>query len=780
MATSTGSSGLERRDSPAQTFGFRESPLATAINRSFATPGRPSTTTGGNSTSQGVVGPTVGGMAASMPKFIEEFLAKDLKQNQDKALWEGLVAARGGKSVEEIEKEQPWYSKIFGPSHFVMGAQYYTAQRNLAEWELETLKSMNELRKVDPSQVGQVLNESAQQFMTGSPATNAMIQATMIQKAGPLVDMHLKQRYEYLQRQAMQAQYDSFDRNSQVFEEYAKQYSRLSDTERADPKSSLGYAEARKNLVEQMAMPPGQDPKASEQQLESMILGAAQQGRFHTVNMIRDTGLLSLLPADKQKSIEDAVERYEQRHLRKHAALELAPDLIAWAANSATGQVSALESLTEAQRINKMAEGQTGISYPVITVPEIMSQSTSAATQYLRATERAADKLYEKQQKAADAEAKAAAEAETMTMLVSMVAQGKGGEASVLPGITTDKVDQALRAAYFAEGANDATKNQILIANAHDGFISPSIRDSLQNRVRMARGETYTESFGKSYEVWKQLNDTPGGGGGAAAAYFEDEHIRMLAFDSALKAGISREEAFKRTFGDEFLFGSERLDADDRKAAYEEIDDVVSDLDDFWWWGTDVGASGKGVIRNALVNNYVRIRKNSPELGPEVAAQQALTVAKANGLEIHGQWAWQNISNTQPMYRLAGVAEPDFGSLLEVTLIEKAKKAGAPTTFTGRIGEDLNYSIIRLPDENGQGIMSVHLYDDDGTSYPLYISSQELKDRRDSEAFKQRQKIKQTKRALPGEKPVVTFQDVHERRLRRIEAGADPATSGLW
>lgn len=740
--------GAERRESPGQ-FGFRESPLSQAVQTAFAAPQAGPQSHGGRITSQGVVTPGTGGLAPAIPKFLEERFSKDIAQNQQQAFWNGLTEARQGVAVEEIEKQQPWYSKIFGPSFFVQGAQYYTAQEHLANWELSTMQNMEDLKKLPNEAVGPLLNKSAQEFMTGSPATNAMIQQSMIAKAGPLVDMHAKARYEYLQKQAVTAQYGAFRAQANVFETQAREYSRLSASDKGDTNMQLGLQEASRNLVGLLQMPAGQTAASSEKALQSMVLTAAQDGNFHTINLIRQTGILTTLPPEKQKLLDDQIERYEQRGLRKTAAMDFLPQLVAWSAKSTTGQISALESASEALRLNQAVTAQTGIQTPLLDMGDISGKATSSASATLRAWERNSDRLYAAGLKASTQAEKEAAEAANTTLLVTMLASGQGGVAVGLPNMPRDKVDSAFDSVL---GALPPEKRaDFIVANANDNYVSKPFSSKLKNLVDMAGGDTWTEGFESSYQQWKAIYDAPNGGHGAAALYYGDEHSRMQGYDQALQAGSSRDLAYKRYFGADFTWGTANLSPGERKAAQKEIDGAISNLGPSWWNLTSSDAtpsdSAKRVVNSALINNFTRIRQNSPGLSAEQVVTQSLSQAKANGLNIYGQWAWQEQPGAKRLNQIAGIADLDMPPVLDEVIRKKAAEVGAPSSWLSTaIGKGTDYTIIRYPDEDGVGVMRVQLYKEDGSGYTVRVTTDDLKAERDSDAVRMRSR-NATKRA---------------------------------
>ncbi len=55
-----------------------------------------------------------------------------------------------GQSLQQIESDQPWFTKIFGPSTTVRGAQAMSATTALTQAETQTLEDMQDLKQQSP------------------------------------------------------------------------------------------------------------------------------------------------------------------------------------------------------------------------------------------------------------------------------------------------------------------------------------------------------------------------------------------------------------------------------------------------------------------------------------------------------------------------------------------------------------------------------------------------------------------------------------------------------
>ncbi|OZI20053.1 hypothetical protein CAL26_21095 [Bordetella genomosp. 9] len=125
-----------------------------------------------------------------------------VQQKQQEQYFEGMSEVAQGKSLLEIQKEQPWYAKIFGPGATVRGAQAMTMMSAMDDAQSTFLQNMPELRKQSPDVVRKYLVDQAKQIgSTGDPATDAMVQAKLAEQFGPMLDLHMKQHVAYVQEQ---------------------------------------------------------------------------------------------------------------------------------------------------------------------------------------------------------------------------------------------------------------------------------------------------------------------------------------------------------------------------------------------------------------------------------------------------------------------------------------------------------------------------------------------------------------------------------------------------
>ncbi|CAB3852986.1 hypothetical protein LMG3482_03030 [Achromobacter deleyi] len=139
-------------------------------------------------------------------KMAQGALAPLIAAEEQRQYYEGMSQVAQGKSLLEIQKERPWYTKIFGPSATVRGAQAMTLMGTLDTAKADFLGQMPELRKQTPDAVRKYLSDQVRQIgSTGDSSMDAMVQAKLAEQWGPMLDLHMKQHVAYVQEQNVTA-----------------------------------------------------------------------------------------------------------------------------------------------------------------------------------------------------------------------------------------------------------------------------------------------------------------------------------------------------------------------------------------------------------------------------------------------------------------------------------------------------------------------------------------------------------------------------------------------
>lgn len=128
------------------------------------------------------------------------FLKPKIEAAEKQAYFEGMSQVAQGKALVDIQNEQPWYTKIFGDSASVKGAQAMTVMTALNQQKGDFMEAMPQLRTQSPDAVRQYLVTNASKLSsTGDPYTDAMVQGKLAENFSPMLDLHIKQHVAYVQ-----------------------------------------------------------------------------------------------------------------------------------------------------------------------------------------------------------------------------------------------------------------------------------------------------------------------------------------------------------------------------------------------------------------------------------------------------------------------------------------------------------------------------------------------------------------------------------------------------
>jgi hypothetical protein len=192
---------------------------------------------------------------------------------------QGMAMAAQGRSLVEIEKDQPWYTKLYGPDATVQGAQQMNVMSAMNDAQTQFMQAMPQLREKSPDQVRQYLvNLTAGMQATGDPATDAMIQAKLPEMYGSMLSTHMGQYMQYQQEQNAQA----FN-NIGVSAGKAMQTTLQSNNNLSDDDINSAHAQ----YLDQIAKPDNMNNEAYAKSLHDITVANAMQGNWQSVRAIQ-------------------------------------------------------------------------------------------------------------------------------------------------------------------------------------------------------------------------------------------------------------------------------------------------------------------------------------------------------------------------------------------------------------------------------------------------------------------------------------------------------------
>ena len=296
-------------------------------------------------------------------KLAGNVLQPYVEAEQKKAYFEGAARVAQGQSLQQIESDQPWFTKVFGPSATVRGAQAMAATTALTQAETQTLEDMQEMKQQSPDAFRSYLvSQAAGIKSTGDPLVDATVQAKLAEQWGPLMKTHMREHIAWQQGDMLEKQV-----NMNVSQAGALAGKRKANTAGwSDEDRAVAYQD-----VVAAAMPAAGQPKQSwNKGMVRSLKGALNAGYFDYYNAIKASPLWNEIDGDAREALEAAVPQYVMKDARNNPAItNITNDLGALEFNlshGASGITRPEELGTVIDEYNSRHRKETGSEEPLI------------------------------------------------------------------------------------------------------------------------------------------------------------------------------------------------------------------------------------------------------------------------------------------------------------------------------------------------------------------------------------------------------------------------------
>lgn len=679
-------------------------------------------------------GMDAGNWGDGLPQFLSKLTEGRKEQMRQQAKWRGYVAARGGKTMQEVQEESPWYSRVFGPTDYELGARLYTTRRNLSDYGNTLIEQMPELRKLSPDEFASKLNDDAQNFMTGDVMTDVVVQNEMMDRTAQVIDLHAKSRIAWQQGQLLNLQVQGVASESTTYNNLVKSTNALGSTTPNDPAQAEKVQIARLRVMEGMKPHMYQPDESVQGMVDASVRGVLDRGEFFTYrDVFERTGALDAAGAEKAQELrryaEDRMRTYKNKWQADPGVYEQVAEL-QYAVEAGLGGLPVVE---RALAINRRWEAETGATIPFYNAEEIGNFGGRGVNAYVRRREsdaREATRLSERQEDKAERAAirqqekedKQRAEAEDTAEIAASVARGGYGR-TLMYSDNKGKVDRVAAATYEeAYRSNPSLAAGMLVQNwsIDGGKVIGPVRDELQDGFKRAIGEQVNDGFMESYRHWQRVNATPGykiangkvertdvaAGQMTAMQYYGPElHSRLVEFQKLERSNVPIDVAYRMTFGEharERRGDLRGIDSEQTKRNITELKAAVADHSSGvlgrLFGGYSLHPSTQALI--AEQGAYYFENLNDPSLLPDDRARQAVRAVFANGMERKGRWAWENASNQASVASHFGADKDELFDEVVDTLVEDAIKGS---------GGDLDGSVRVVRGNDVDGRPSLHV-----------------------------------------------------------------------
>lgn len=281
----------------------------------------------------------------------EKTLAPRIAEMKQQAEVEGAARHASGVALEEIVNEQPWYANVFGTAPAVEGARAYAARSATARFVQSNLENMEALAPKSPEEIGPLLSQQMEQFLTGDPAADSMIKNELLAQAPTLVKAHTKAHVAYMQKKADAAHRSALTSTAEHY-----------GAAMAEP--DLLTAEDRErvelSLAETFMLPEGRNPDSHWKNITDVLIEQANKGNAHFVAAATRAGMLDAIPPDYRDMVKTGIMKAAPGVFAR--AVERDVDLLtASVALRTNPPETPAEIKAEWERINEIVAQRTGI-----------------------------------------------------------------------------------------------------------------------------------------------------------------------------------------------------------------------------------------------------------------------------------------------------------------------------------------------------------------------------------------------------------------------------------
>lgn len=758
-STSGGTSGFEfRGETPDIALQVAErqavSPTASAVSGA-------SGVVGGNFRT-GVIAPdaqpyTGWGVAG---QAINGIMDRKLAEVQKKKFWDGVVAARQGQAIGDIVDSDSPLSKIFGPSAFVQGAQFYKSQEGMANYNQSMVENAEELARLPQAELGKRLNAEATKYETGDPTTDALMHQMMVEQTATGLATINKTRYALAQRDASVAYAGNIDAQSSSLQKVAA----------LKPSGVVGdddVLQQQQLLVKSMMQPPGMNTETYHALLPRTLVAQADKGNFHAVNLIMQSGALDFMQPDARTKLEERIAKQGKQNAEQYRfskAREYSDIVAATHAGAMTPQ----EAQARMEVMQKEYTDATGNKEPLVGYKEAEGIFVSGRTAMWNAMKTNLNASQAAAKAAATQAEKDQAEARTAQQVSTSLSLGLGGNLSAM-GVPGEKVEAAWQQAVAQYTQEE--RDQFIINNYRNSkYVNKVTQNAMQLAFRANTTGDYSPAAEQAYTDYKRMSATPDGVA-TVAAYLEPEQLtRMQKFDTLKQSGLDSAVAYKMSFHDPL---TDAVDWTKTHGMDKEITRVIKDNYTSWFPSESNLDEGSQRLVGNLINKQVSSTMQNTNLDSAQAIRQTLHQLKSTGLETFGGTAWWRERNQKPLNEL--IIGPD-SKRLRAEGKDFTYNAVPPEQLNAMMGGFIknqfkthkldadNWQIFRLADVNGAAQLVAQGYNKDGAPLPpIQFSSDDI-----SEAYTNNLK---TKDFSPGFGPANTFltkerQDAAARAFR--------------
>lgn len=683
---------------------------------------------GGNAQGEAVmVGPQTqpGSVGGELGEYFGKLMQPYLERKQQTAMFNGIQAAQSGIALKELSHPNNPLTKIFGPTGFERGAQFYTAQTAVSGWNAAMLDNKEELIAMSPEQVSEHLAKTSQSVMTGDPFADQIIQQGILEATNPLMNTIAKARFAKGQTDVVAAQFIASKSSATALQSLAYTQSKAGRGQ-PDEAGMDAIAQAAKTFVGGLGQPHGQTDDSHRRFIMDTYNDAMHSGNGYAVQAMRAAGMVEKLGLSP-----DEVDKLDSAYDRAGTKANMAEldkrsdDLILHDFRLLhDGAFTPIEAADDWRRITNEVQAATGFD---TRMPQLDPVSTAkTVTQRLVEIKHHNDEIARQraerlQDRAMDKQDELDREARKVNLATSIARSGNPVQ-GILAGAEPDLID----ATYSKDWQEGNLKDIMRVYKNYDGYVSSAVQKLAKGSVEATAGTQYTKAFEKVHQQWSALNaQSPA----AALSYYGPYHAMMQQFDQ-LARSTDAVSAYSQAFGDVAQYGSADVGPERRAELNKSIDGMISaQRHSIPVFGrTNLGSHGEAVLKQVIWAQVATAGRNTPQGTKAIGDAAAEAALKDGRYERYGQFAWRNAVGTMPLGTMLGLQQRDadavFRSYYNKQMASHGADADADPSSMVRYDNNGHPAIIaHVPGRNGHDVVVTMLYSDLAKEAHDYVSS---------------------------------------------------------
>lgn len=654
-----------------------------------------------------------GGLGQTISNIIEPKIAAKQREN----FWKGVTAARAGVTAVEAVADDSPLSKIFGPSGYTQGVQFYSAQEKIASYNQSMIENANDFARLSPEELGLALNRESEKFSTGDPATDGMIQQSWIEQTGPSLAVVNKTRFAQDQRAATSSFVANLDTQAKVLKAMGPHLTQGT----ASGQDMIG---ATYNWAKAAERPPGMSEEAYHSVLPNLARSYAEQGNYHALTAMQNSGVLSFMTVDQRTKLDEYTDRKATRHAEEFRRTR-GREMSDWKASLDAGAMTPAQYDENIRNLQFTFTAETGNQAWLVPSAEREANLVKGRSNVWEAEAAYAKELKTARAKASTEQEKNAADARTMQEISAQMSLGNLGSFINLGG-DPSLVAQSFNKAYSQY--DEGERVQLLTSNySNSAYVDRNVKQQLQSGLRaISEGQGYSPAFETTFNHWKNLSATTAGQATAAAYYDPEQTTRMNRFNSLRNQSIEPVVAFKMAFQDPM---TDAVDWTKTHGVDKAVKGVINDNYDRWFSKDNLSEQSKRLVAS-LAMRQVGLSMQNTGLTEEQATFQALHNLKANGLETYGGEAWVRTVNQAPLTQYITHGKPNDAGVYDAVRPETLSKVFSAVYERGVKAAGLDKAevtqVLRLPDAQGKAHFAVMGLNKQGQMQSFQFSSEDI------------------------------------------------------